>query len=277
MWAHKPWQGRFLPDRLDRREQLSAYATWCTTVEGNTTFYGSPTPATVQSWADAAPSDFRFVFKLPRAITHERRLRSCDTELRAFVDLLAPLGDRADVLSVQLPGSFGPSDLGVLDRFLAHAPVSHRYGVEVRHPAFFDAEFPAPRRSLERLLATRDAEWISFDTSVLFASPPTSEAERDGWNKKPRLPVRTDALSDRPVIRYVGRDDVDATVLGWQRWLSIVAEWLAEGRSPTFFLHTPDNDESLGLARRFHEQVRALEPELAPLPDPLEASPTTLF
>ena len=38
MWAHKPWQGRYLPEKLGRGEQLSAYATWCNAVEGNTTF-----------------------------------------------------------------------------------------------------------------------------------------------------------------------------------------------------------------------------------------------
>jgi len=277
MWAHTAWQGRFLPGRLDRREQLSAYATWCTSVEGNTTFYGSPSATTVQSWADATPRDFRFVFKLPRTITHDRRLRNAGHELGDFVDLIAPLGDRAEMLSVQLPASFGPTDLGALDRFLAAAPSSHRYGVEVRHPAFFDSSAPAPGRSLERLLTDRGAEWIGFDTSVLFAAPPTSAAERDGWDKKPRLAVRTTALSDRPIVRYVGRDDIDTTVQGWQPWIPVVAAWLEDGRVPTFFLHTPDNDEALGLARLFHDQVRALVPELDPLPVPLEATPTTLF
>jgi uncharacterized protein YecE (DUF72 family) len=275
MWAHRAWQGRFLPERLDRHEQLASYATWCNSVEGNTTFYGSPAASTVESWAAAAPAGFRFVFKLPRTITHERRLRNCDAELRAFVDLLAPLGERAGTLSVQLPASFGPGDLGVLAAFLHAAPTTHRYGVEVRHPRFFGDD--GPRRSLERLLATHDAEWIGFDTSVLFSAPPTSEAERDGWEKKPRLPVRTTAVTARPVVRYVGRDDVDATVAGWQRWLPVVADWLRDGRQPTFFLHTPDNDEALGLARRFHDQVRELVPELDPLPVPIEATPTTLF
>ena len=84
-------------------------------------------------------------------------------------------------------------------------------------------------------------------------------------------------MTDEPIVRYVGRDDVDVTVEGWQPWVEVVAGWLREGRSPTFFLHTPDNDQALGLARRFHDQVRALVPELSPLPEPLRAAPTTLF
>ena len=145
----------------------------------------------------------------------------------------------------------------------------------MRHPRFFEQD--GPRRSLERLLASHGAEWIGFDTSVLFSAPPSSEMERDGWEKKPRLQVRTTALTEQPVVRFVGRDDLDATVAGWQRWLPVVAAWLTEGRRPTFFVHTPDNDEALGLARRFHDEVRALVPELDPLPEPIEATPTTLF
>ena len=270
MWAHRAWQGRFLPKGLGRGEALSAYATWCTAVEGNTTFYGLPSADTVATWADAAPEGFRFVFKLPRSVTHERRLRDVTTEMREFLSLVEPLDARARTLSVQLPASFGPADLEALDRFLGRMPAAHRCAVEVRHPEFFQLG-SAPEAALTEVLARRQAEWISFDTTVLFAAPPGSEAERDGWEKKPRLPRRTGAVTDEPVVRYVGRDDVGATTEGWQPWVAFVADWLREGRTPTFFLHTPDNDEALGLARRFHDEVRSIVPELRPLPEPLTA------
>jgi uncharacterized protein YecE (DUF72 family) len=278
MWAHKGWQGRFLPGGSRRGGQLGAYATWCTAVEGNTTAYGLPSPATVATWAAETPARFRFLFKLPQVITHRRRLRNAEAELREVVDLLAPLGERAEVLSVQLPADFGPGDLGVLAAFLARVPAPHRYAVEVRHPAFFDGG-PADR-SLAGLLADRGAEWTTFDTTTLFATPPASDAEREGWAAKPRLPRRTVAIGDRPVVRYLGRDDVDATVAGWQPWVPVVAGWLAEGRSPTVFVHTPDNDEALALARRFHDDVRAAATvDVAPLPEPTvaDAPPPTLF
>jgi uncharacterized protein YecE (DUF72 family) len=281
MWAHRPWQGRFLPAALDRHETLSAYATWCTAVEGNTTFYGLPSASTVESWAAAAPDDFRFVFKLPRTVTHERRLRDVTEPMREFLTRIEPLGVRARTLSVQLPASFGPTDLEALDRFLGRMPAAHRCGVEVRHPGFFAPEADGPATAagaaLSEVLARRGAEWITFDTTVLFAAAPTSDAEREGWAQKPRLPRRTAAVGDEPIVRYVGRDDVAATIEGWQVWVEVVASWLREGRSPTFFLHTPDNDDALELARRFHDQVRERVPELAPLPEPLRAGTTTLF
>jgi uncharacterized protein YecE (DUF72 family) len=244
-------------------------------VEGNTTFYATPATSTVESWARQTTPDFRFVVKLPKSITHERRLGDIDEELRSFLEAIEPLGPRAHSLWVQLPASFAPTDLGTLAGFLPRLPRSHRYAVEVRHRAFF--EDTRSERLLERVLAGAGAEWIPFDTTTLFQSHPTSDAERDAWTKKPRLPRRSLALTDRPIVRYLGRDSMERTVEGWQRWIGTVTEWLREGRSPTVFIHTPDNADALVLARRFHDDVRAHLPDIEPLPEPVPAEPLTLF
>ncbi|GAA3446486.1 hypothetical protein Pve01_64770 [Planomonospora venezuelensis] len=275
MWTHKPWQGRFLPHPLPQGERLRAYATWCNAVEGNTTFYATPARSAVESWARQTSPDFRLVPKLPRSITHERRLAGADEELRSFLDAIEPLGPRARTLWIQLPGSFAPADLGALAVFLRGLPGAYRYAVEVRHRAFFDDARSAGL--LERVLAGAGAEWIPFDTTELFRSPPDSDAEREAWAKKPRLPRRSRALTDRPIVRYIGRDDTARTVEGWRHWVGAVTEWLREGRSPTVFVHTPDNAEALALARRFHDDVRAGLPEVEPLPEPMPAEPLTLF
>jgi uncharacterized protein YecE (DUF72 family) len=275
MWSYAPWQGRYLPPSLAPRERLRAYATWCNAVEGNTTFYATPAPGTVTSWADQTAPGFRFVLKLPRAITHERRLTDVGLPLRAFLSAIEPLGPRAHALWIQLPPSFSPADLGALTGFLGALPRGHRYCVEVRHRAFFDD--PQSEQHLERLLADRGAEWVTFDTTVLFGGPPVSDAEREAWTNKPRLPRRPRALTAYPVVRYLGRDDMAATVAGWQPWLDTVAGWLREGRSPTVFIHTPDNVAALELARRFHDDVRARVPGIEALPEAVPAGPPTLF
>jgi uncharacterized protein YecE (DUF72 family) len=275
MWTYAPWQGRYLPHPLSPRERLSAYATWCNAVEGNTTFYATPTVDTVKSWADQTAPDFRFILKLPRPITHERRLADVDDPLRSFLAAIEPLGPRAHALWIQLPPSFGPADLGALAGFLRRLPREHRYCVEVRHREFF--EDPRAEQQLERALGYADAEWATFDTTALFGSPPTSAAEREAWTKKPRLPRRSRALTAEPVVRYIGRDDNARTIAGWQPWLDDVSGWLREGRSPTVFIHTPDNVDALELARRFHDDVRARVPEIEPLPEPIPTGPPTLF
>jgi uncharacterized protein YecE (DUF72 family) len=229
----------------------------------------------VESWAGQTAPGFRFVLKLPKSITHERRLAGTEEELGSFLRAIEPLGPRAHALWVQLPASFAPTDLGALAAFLRGLPRSHRYAVEVRHRAFF--EDTRSERLLERVLAVTGAEWVPFDTTTLFQRPPTSDAERDAWTKKPRLPRRSAALTDRPIVRYLGRDSTARTVEGWQPWIGTVTEWLREGRSPTVFVHTPDNADALMLARRFHDDVRARLPEIEPLPEPVPAEPLTLF
>ncbi|GGS45189.1 hypothetical protein GCM10010171_45270 [Actinokineospora fastidiosa] len=274
MWTHKAWPGRFMPQSTPAKERLRAYAGWCNAVEGNTTFYATPSRTTVATWAQQTGPEFRFVLKLPKVVTHERRLAGVEVEMRAFLDAIEPLGDRA-VLWTQLPGSFGPPDVDTLGRFLRRLPADRQRAVEVRHPRFFtDADSTS---LLEKVLAHANAEWVPFDTTVFFQNPPTSEAEQDAWTKKPRLPRRTRALTDRPIVRYLGRDCAEVTADGWQPWTEVVAEWLREGRSPTIFLHTPDNDDAPALARRFHDDVRALVPALAALPEPEPVEPATLF
>ena len=275
MWTHASWQGRYLPHPLPPRDRLRAYASWCNAVEGNTTFYATPARETVRSWAGQTAPDFRFVLKLPKAITHERRLTDIDEPLRGFLDAVEPLGQRAHALWIQLPPSFAPADLGALSGFLRQLPRRYRYCVEVRHRAFFEDE--RWEGQLERALRAAGTEWVTFDTTVLFQSPPESDAEREAWRNKPRVPRRARALTSRPVVRYIGRDDPARTAAGWRPWLDTVAGWLREGRSPTVFIHTPDNADALELARRFHDDVRALVPALAPLPEPAPARPATLF
>ncbi|WP_020658816.1 DUF72 domain-containing protein [Amycolatopsis benzoatilytica] len=274
MWTHKAWPGRFLPPALPATDRLRAYAGWCNAVEGNTTFYATPARDTVATWAQQTGPEFRFVVKLPKIVTHQRRLAGVENEMRAFLDAIEPLGERA-VLWTQLPGSFSPSDVDALRRFLRRLPAALRRAVEVRHPDFFADTSSAAQ--LEQALGDADAEWVPFDTTVFFQRPPSSEAEQDAWAKKPRLPRRLRALTDQPIVRYLGRDSVAETVEGWQPWTEAVAAWLREGRTPTIFVHTPDNDEAPALARRFHDEVRALAPGVEPLPEPEPVEPATLF
>jgi len=272
MWTHAAWTTH----RAPARERLAAYAGSVNAVEGNTSFYATPSAGTVQAWAGQVPPDFRFIMKLPKAVTHEQRLAPTgDTAMRAFLDAMEPLGDRAHMLWVQLPAAFGPGGVDALTRFLRRLPSGHRYCAEVRHPAFFTD--PQAERDLERALDTAGAEWATFDTTVLFESPPASEAEREGQAKKPRVPRRTRALTSHPVVRYIGRDDPARTAEGWQPWADQAAAWLREGRSPTFFIHTPDNARALDLARTFHADLRARVPGIDPLPDPVPTGPPTLF
>lgn len=270
MWAHAAWVGEYLSPG-NRGRELAEYAGWCNAVEGNTTFYAEPPASTVARWAEQAPSDFRFAFKLPRTVTHERRLRSASDLVSTFVDRLDPLGERVGPLQVQLPPSFGPESIDALRSFVAGLPEGFDWTVEFRHPGFFDGG-PAHRR-VDDLLATAGVGRVVLDTRPLYASSPRSDAALDERRTKPRLPVRTETVGDCPIVRVIGEDGVDGTLEGLRAWIPQLVEWLDAGRRPYLFVHQPENLHSPRLARTIHAEIAAARPALTPLPEPIPVAP----
>lgn len=273
MWAHRPWVGRFYPVGLRAGSELAHYATWCNAVEGNTTFYAEPSATTVARWREMAPSGFRFAFKLPRTITHDKRLRDVAVEVRSFLDAVAPLGERVGPIMVQLPASFGPESLDALRSFLRRLPTENRWALELRHQAWFEAS-PATT-ALDQMCLERGIGRVVLDTRPLYAVEATSTAAAEERRTKPRLPIRLDAVGAQPIVRVIGEDTPDGTLAGLRAWTDQVVTWLLEGREPLVFVHQPENLDSPALARAFHAGIAALVPDLASLPDP--AGQSTMF
>jgi uncharacterized protein YecE (DUF72 family) len=282
LWAHRPWVGRHYPGATRPGEELRHYVQWCTAVEGNTVFYALPEAGTVARWAELMPNDFRFLAKLPREVTHERRLRNADTELHQFCERMEPLGPRLGPVSIQLPASFSPDDLPALATFIDRLPTLCRWAVELRHPAFFEPgerDGTDPMREVNQLLVDHGLERVVLDSRALFAIAPRNALETEAQLQKPRLPARPFALGPEPIVRFIGSVDHAVNEELWQPWIERVVRWIEEGRVPTFFVHTADNVDAIVLARRFHHAVRARLPFLEPLPkveDP-EADRPTLF
>ena len=84
---------------------LERYARVLPAVEINSSFYRPHRPATYARWRDSVPASFRFSVKLPREITHIRRLHDVRREIDDFFDAASNLGDRFGCLLVQMPPS----------------------------------------------------------------------------------------------------------------------------------------------------------------------------
>ena len=119
--------------------QLARYATRFPVVEINSTFYRPHLPATFERWAATVPKGFRFSAKLPRAITHDARLRGVGGALDAFLEQVGHLGDRLGGLLVQLPPSLR-HDARTASTFFAM--LRRRTGLplacEPRHASWFE-------------------------------------------------------------------------------------------------------------------------------------------
>lgn len=266
LWAHAPWKGRFFTAKASREDFLPQYARVFGTTEGNATFYGLPAPETVERWAAEAPADFRFCFKFPRVISHEKALVGAEAETKAFFERLAPLGHRLGPFFLQLHESFGADRLTGLERYLDALPKAWTYALEVRAPEFF-AEGPAEAR-LDALLTERGVNRVIFDTRALFASSATDSATLDAKRKKPRVPVRRVATGRCPFVRFVGDPHLETNDPLLQEWARTAARWMAEGRTPYLFTHHPDDHFAPDLARQLHRWLHEASPTRVPPPAP---------
>ena len=268
MWTHKPWQGRFLPHPLPAERAPAGLRQLVqrgrgqhdvlrdTGPEHRGVVGAADRPRTSGSWSSS-----RSRSRTSAGWSASTR-SSGPSWTRSSRSARAPTRSGCSCRDRSLPPTSRRSA-----GFLRRLPARHRYAVEVRHRAFFDD--PVGAASWRGRCAAAAAEWIPFDTIAFFQSPPTSDAERDAWTKKPRMPRRSrraDRPADRPLPRprrhRARRSRAGST------GSTTVTSWLREGRSPTVFIHTPDNADAPALARRFHDEVRARVPELDALPEP---------
>ncbi|MEE4360545.1 MAG: DUF72 domain-containing protein [Pseudomonadales bacterium] len=253
LWGQANWAGVLYPPGIRARDQLAEYARVFDAVEGNTTFYSLPSEDTVARWREGTPTGFRFAFKFPRSITHDRRLQHVDAETGTFLERLAPLGARCGAFMLQLPPGFGPDRLRRLDDFLAALPAQVRCAVEVRHRAFFSA---GAARDLEAVLGAHRAERVIMDTRGMRSGNPEHPDVLAAAHEKPDVPVWTRALGAQPLVRYVGHPEASVNAPWLAAWAERLATWIAEGRHPVFFMHCPDNRHSPALARWLDQLVR---------------------
>jgi uncharacterized protein YecE (DUF72 family) len=251
-WGLKSWVGRLFPAGTRATEFLERYAEVFNTVEGNTTFYALPAAETVARWRDQVPDDFRFCFKFPREISHDKLLIDCGAEVAIFLNRVAPLGDKLGTLFLQLPPRFDGSQLPRLRAFLERLPRSLRYAVELRHASFFhdgpdEADALALLRAHRVDLVTMDTRGVHAGKSLRFA---------DVRARKPDLPVRIRSTADRPIVRCVPHEELDAARGFVESWAPQLARWIREGKRPYFFMHAPDDVLAPENAYTFHAMLR---------------------
>jgi uncharacterized protein YecE (DUF72 family) len=123
---------------------LERYGSVLNAVEINSSFYRPHRTTTYERWAASVPEDFRFAVKLPKAITHERRLADVDDLLDRFLSEARGLGPKLGPLLVQLPPSLS-FQAGVADIFLGElrGRVQGSIVCEPRHASWFTPEVEA--------------------------------------------------------------------------------------------------------------------------------------
>jgi uncharacterized protein YecE (DUF72 family) len=181
-WHYKDWVGPFY--REETKSKLGAYSKVFKTAEIDSTFYAYPSKGTVMGWLKYTPQDFVYSAKLPRLITHKKKLelsQGVEEDVQRFCELMKPLQQNGKLgcLLAQLPPGL-KFDTHLLEEFLSVFPSGFRLAAEFRHESWLRAE-------TWRLLEQYDVAYTIVD--------------------EPLLPAEVRVTSDIAYIRWHGRGD----------------------------------------------------------------------
>jgi uncharacterized protein YecE (DUF72 family) len=144
---------------------LSRHAARLNAVEINSSFYRPHRPATYARWAKETPDGFSFSVKMPRAITHDAKLKNARAELTRFLDECGALDKKLGCILIQLPPklAFAPGDFFDQLRDLYDGPAA----LEPRHASWFTKD--------------ADALLVSHRIARVAADPPIGTFTPGGW------------------------------------------------------------------------------------------------
>lgn len=198
-WSYPDWIGPVYPAGK-KTDELLTIARYFDCIELNSSFYRTPSPHLVKSWAErlAGLSRFTFTVKVLRRFTHERS--GTEDEARRFIHAFDELLARQAIggFLLQFPWSFRDSPesrrlLAGLARWFGEHPTA----VELRHGSW---NVPPT----ETFLAEHGLAFCNIDQPAVGASMPPTEIVTDRRFGYIRLHGRNRADWAR---RDAGRDE----------------------------------------------------------------------
>ena len=272
LWGERAWAGSLYTKDARPADYLEQYARVFDAVEGNTTFYHSPSSTTVLKWREQTPTSFRFCFKLPRRVTHDLELENVERDTALFLDLMSPLEERLGPFHIQLPPSFSPDRFPLLERFADWLPREFSYAVEVRHPGFYREPH---RERLDEMLGSRRIDRVIMDTRPFRSGDATHPDVVAVEHKKPDLPVQMRRTGPHGFVRSICHPDRDTNAKWFEELGADVATWVRDGATPYVFVHCANNEKAPPLARDAHDAIRKAVLQIGPMPEwPGEAHET---
>ena len=153
-WNFAPWRGVFYPKGLPQAKELAYAGAHVTSIEINSTYYGSQKPESFRKWAREVPDGFVFSLKGPRFATNRRVLAEAGDSVKRFYDSgVLELGDRLGPVLWQFAPTkkFDEADFGGFLELLPDRLDDHalRHVIEVRHDSFKTPEFIALLRKFK--------------------------------------------------------------------------------------------------------------------------------
>jgi len=247
-FAYSHWRGIFYPQDLSPKDWFSYYTKYFDTVELNVSFYRLPRKEAFASWRKKAGDKFVFAIKGWRMITHIRKLKKCQEEIKKFFEAANGLKSQIsnvksqnqisnlksknlnkDIVLWQLPPSLKFDSFRLAD-FLAMLPENWRYAFEFRHPSWGN------EKTWEILR--------EYKAAVVFQDFP-------GW------PIFDEITADFVYLRFHGKESLYSscyTEKELKDWAKKIKNWQKQGLDVYVYF----NNDALGYAIENAKKLKAL-------------------
>jgi uncharacterized protein YecE (DUF72 family) len=224
-FSYASWKGRFYPKEMKSDEFLTYYARRLDSVEINSSFYATPTEATVKNWSAKTGEKFRFSFKASRRITHILKLgKGASDEADKLSKVLDLLGSRRGAVLFQLP-PYLKQDTALLDGFLSKTSGIKNRVFEFRHESWL-------QEPTYRLLERQGAGFCIAETEDM----------------KPAFQVTGGLAYFR-----LRKDSYDAKAI--DHWAKKITEVAGDVRECYAYLRHDETGENAILAQRLSEKI----------------------
>ena len=160
-WSYRGWSGAFYPKNMKSSDWLKYYSQIFDLTEINSTFYRIPAPEIVRRWNADTPRHFRFTAKFPSVITHEKRLKSVNSEVFSFLASLSSIYEKITALVIQLPPSLSFEEAKPrLEDLFDMLPDDFVYPIEGRHDSWFSDNAVAYMKQKNHCLVWNDVAGV---------------------------------------------------------------------------------------------------------------------
>lgn len=134
------WKNIFYPRNLPSKSWFDFYCHHFNTYEFNGSFYKFPTVRVFNNWYNKTPESFLFSVKVPKEITHIKKLKDCETLLNDFYEVCKNgMKEKLGAVLFQFPPSYDFSRKK-LENIIGLLNYDFNNVIEFRHQTWWNEE-----------------------------------------------------------------------------------------------------------------------------------------
>ncbi|MDR6302128.1 DUF72 domain-containing protein [Mesonia maritima] len=217
------------------KDELHYYSEQFNSIELNATFYRMWPAEQFKKWHDKTTEDFKFFPKVPRLISHIKRLNEVDDLVSDYTASLVSLDEKLGMVFLQMPENFHPKWMERLPEFFKKWPQEIPLAFEVRNESWHNDKA------------------VSDELNSILKEYNIANVITDSAGRRDLLHMRL--TSDTAFIRYNGANH-ESDYQRLDDWVNRLEEWYKLGlKNAYFFVHQNLEEASPLLSAHFIKQM----------------------